>query len=73
MTVDLVAAITNMQTNRLNAAVQVSVARKILDTEQTQGNAALQLLSAASNGVGQAGDELTAQAIGLGGSLDVYG
>jgi hypothetical protein len=71
--VDLVGAITNLQANRLNAAVQVSVARKILDSEQTQGNAALQLLNAASNGVAQAGDELTAQAIGLGGSLDVYG
>jgi hypothetical protein len=70
--VDLVAAITNLQANKLNAAVQVSVARKILDSAQMQGGAALKLLSAATNGVAQAGDELTAQAIGLGGSLDTY-
>ena len=55
------------------AITKEDVARKILESEQTQGNGALQLLNAASNGVAQAGDELTAQAIGLGGSLDVYG
>jgi hypothetical protein len=71
--VDLVSAITNLQANKLNAAVQVSVARKILDSAQMEGGGALQLLNAATNGVTQAGDALTAQAIGLGGALDTYG
>ena len=62
-----------MQTARLDSAVQVSVAKKILDAQKQQGGAALQLLDAASTGVAKAGDALTAQAIGLGGLVDTFG
>ena len=70
---DLTAAISNMQTAKLDSAVQISVAKKILDSQKQAGGAALQLLDATANGVAKAGDALTAQAIGLGGLVDTYG
>jgi len=55
------------------AKVQFAVAAKVLDMQKFQGAAAVKLLSAASNGVNQAGDALVAAATGLGGELDTYG
>jgi hypothetical protein len=69
---DLVSAITNLQSAQLSAAVQVRVAKKILDNEQMQGDVAVKLIDAAAGGVSRAGDELVAQATGLGGTLDTY-
>jgi hypothetical protein len=69
---DLVSAITNLQSAQVSAAVQVRVAKKILDNEQMQGDVAVKLIDAAANGVSRAGDELAAQATGLGGTLDTY-
>ena len=70
---DLVGAISNLQMSKALGEVQLSVARKILDDQQLQGDAAVKLIQAASDGMNQAGDALAAQATGLGGLLDVHG
>ena len=69
---DLTGAISNLQTNKTMGQIQIAVARRIMDSQRQQGDAALQLLQAATTGVTQAGDQLVAAATGLGGSLDTY-
>jgi hypothetical protein len=69
---DLVGAISNLQTAQVNASVQVRVAKTILDTQRDQGDAAIKLIQAATQGVSQAGDALAARTTGLGGLLDTY-
>ena len=69
---DLVNGIVDLQQASVMAQVQMRVARKILDVQQFQGAAAVKLIDAASQGVNQAGDELVAQATGLGSQLDTY-
>ena len=69
---DLVKAATGLQQANLASRVQIAVARKILDQQESQGAAALQLLEAASRGTSAAGDELVAAATGLGSQLDTY-
>jgi hypothetical protein len=69
---DLTSAITGLQSANTMAKVQMAVARKVLDVEQYQGDAAVKLIEAASNGASQAGDALTAASIGLGGQIDTY-
>lgn len=54
------------------SAVQISVARKILDMQQLQGDAAVKLIQAAGQTAGNAGDALVAAATGLGGQVDTY-
>ena len=70
---DLVNSIVNFNQATAMSKVQYAVAGKILDTEKQQGNAALELLNAADQTAGNAGDEMIAAATGLGGSLDVQG
>ena len=70
---DLTSAITGIQQARTMSAVQMRVARKVLDMQEFQGNAAVQLIEAAANTSAKAGDELVAAATGLGGSVDTYG
>jgi hypothetical protein len=70
---DLVNAVSGLQQAKVIGQVQVAVAGKILDMEKMNGNAAVQLIQAASGGVNKAGDQLVAAATGLGGSLDTYG
>lgn len=70
---DLVSGISNLQVARTYATVQTRVAKKILDTQEMQGQAVLKLLDAATQGVAQAGDSLVAAATGLGGQIDTYG
>lgn len=69
---DLTSAITGLQQAKTMASVQMRVARKALDVQEFQGQAAVQLIEAAGATVGRAGDELVAAATGLGGSLDAY-
>jgi len=69
----LIDGIVNFQQAALMSKVQFSVARKMLDSQQTQGAAMVKLIEAAGNGVNQAGDQLVAAATGLGGELDTYG
>jgi hypothetical protein len=68
---DLVNAITGLQQAKVISQVQYAVAGKILDAQRFDGNAAIKLIQAASNGANKAGDELVAAATGLGGELDV--
>lgn len=70
---DLVNAACNLQQASSIGKIQIAVAKKILDAQQANGNAALKLLEAAQTGVSTAGDQLTAAATGLGANLDVYG
>jgi len=68
-------SLTNMAVGIQQATVankiDFAVARKVLDAQNAQGAAALQLLNAATGGAPTDGDALTAAATGLGGQLDV--
>lgn len=68
---DLINAVTGLQQASVISQVQYAVAGKILDSQRLDGNAAIKLIQAASNGVNKAGDQLVAAATGLGGELDV--
>jgi hypothetical protein len=69
---DLVSAIVGLDQAQTMSSVQIAVAKKMLDVERSQGNAAVQLIQSADNEVNGAGDALVAAATGLGGSLDTY-
>ncbi len=68
---DLTSAVVNFQQATTLGSVQYAVAHMVLNNEQEQGNAAVQLIAAASNNVNNSGDALVAAATGLGGNLDV--
>ena len=70
---DLVGAISSLQTSKILGQVQLRVAKKILDDQKLEGSAAVKLIQAATEGVSKAGDALAAQATGIGGLLDVQG
>ena len=70
---DLTSAITGLSAAKTQSAVQMKVARKILDNQEMQGAAAIKLINAAGEIANKSGDELVAAATGLGGSLDTYG
>lgn len=67
---DLVKAFTNLQHANVMSQVQFKVARKMLDVQQAQGQAAVKLIAAATQNASAAGDALVAAATGLGGELD---
>ena len=69
----LISSAVGLKQAELASQVQFAVARKILDNGRLQGNAAVQLIQAATKGVSQAGDKLVAAATGLGGEIDTYG
>jgi hypothetical protein len=70
---DLVNAAVNLKQAETMSRVQYAVARKLLDTQKTQGAAIVSLIEAASGGPAAAGDALVAAATGLGGNVDTYG
>ena len=70
---DLVSGISSFQQAKVFSQVQVKVAKKMLDMQEFQGNAAVQLIEAAGKSMRQGGDALVAAATGLGGNLDTYG
>ena len=70
---DLTTAAVNFQQGNTLAAVQISVARKLLDMQRLQGAAVVKLIEAAGQTATKAGDALVAAATGLGGSVDTYG
>jgi hypothetical protein len=69
-TMDLTTAAVNFQQGKTLAAVQISVARKVMDMQEMQGAAMVKLIEAAGK---TAGDALVAAATGLGGGIDTYG
>lgn len=69
---DLTSAIIGLDQASTLGAVQISVARKILDMQQLQGAAAVELIDAASRNINKSGDALVVAATGLGGKLDSY-
>ena len=69
---DLVNAAVGLQQAQLTSEIQIRVARKILDSQDQQGAAAVQLIDAAEAGTNNAANALVA-ATGLGGQLDVNG
>jgi hypothetical protein len=70
---DITDAIANFNQAALMSKVQFAVARKVLDAQKLQGNAAIELIKAASGNADTAGDQLVAAATGLGSELDVHG
>jgi hypothetical protein len=69
---DLTSALSGLQQSQVLGAVQIKVARMILDNEQSQGAAAVQLIQAAEAGVNNAGGSVVAAANGLGGQVDTH-
>jgi hypothetical protein len=72
MDTDLVNAAVGLQQAKVMGQIQFAVARKVLDMQDAQGNAAIELIDAATNGMAKAGDAMVAAATGLGGQVDVY-
>jgi len=71
MDMDLVSAATAMSQAKLDSQVQILVAKKMLEADQDNGNAAVNLIQAASNGADAAANKMVAAITGLGNSLDV--
>jgi hypothetical protein len=69
---DLTNAIVGFDQAATMSQVQIAVAGKMLQMQQDQGAAAVNLLNAANRTFGTASDELAAAATGLGHSLDIY-
>jgi hypothetical protein len=69
---DLTTGIVAFQQASVASQIQFAVARKVLDSEQAQGDAAVKLVQAATQNFNQAGDQLVAAATGLGGQIDAY-
>ena len=69
---DLVSAITNFDQSAAIGSVQMAVAKKVLDMQQFQGDAAVKLIQAAEQSMNSSGDALVAAATGLGAKLDTY-
>ena len=67
---DLTSALSGLQQSQVLGAVQMKVARMILDNEQSQGAAAVQLIQAAENGANDAGNSVVAASTGLGAQVD---
>jgi hypothetical protein len=67
---DLVNAVVGLQQAQVTSEIQIRVARKIMDSQEQQGSAAIALIDAADANVNNAGNALVA-ATGLGGQLDV--
>jgi hypothetical protein len=70
---DLTSGIVGLKQSQLASRVQFAVARKILDQQEQQGAAAVQLIEAAAQTGAAAGDQLVAAATGLGANVDTYG
>ncbi len=70
---DLTSAISGLQQSQVLGAVQIKVARMILDNEQSQGAAAVQLIQAAEAGMNDAGNSVIAASTGLGAAVDTRG
>jgi hypothetical protein len=70
---DLVNAAVQLKHAETLSRVQFAVARKLLDSQQQQGQAAVRLIEAAGRTASLAGDELVAAATGLGSIVDTYG
>ena len=69
---DLTASIVGMKQAQVMGQVQMRVAKKMMDMQEMQGEAAVQLIEAAGQVDTAAGDSLVAAATGLGGALDTY-
>ena len=69
---DLVNAMVGLQASGTMSRVQMAVAKKVMESQEMQGAAALELLQAASAQVDQAGQAAVAAATGLGREIDVY-
>lgn len=70
---DLVSAAVSMKHAEVMAGVQYAVARKLLDTQKSQGSAAVKLIEAAGQIMSKSSDELAVAATGLGNLIDTYG
>lgn len=69
---DLTSALSGLQQSQVLGEVQIRVARMILDNEQSQGAAAVQLIQAAETGENSAGNAAIAAVTGLGAQIDTH-
>jgi hypothetical protein len=69
---DLTSAVVDFKQAQVTSQVQYAVARKILDQQQLQGNAAIKLIQAAGETGSKGADSLAVAATGLGGAVDAY-
>ena len=69
---DLTSAVVGLQQSQVMGAVQIKVARMILDDQQSQGAAALKLMQAAENSVNASSNDVVSAANGLGGQINMY-
>ncbi len=69
---DLTSAVVDYKQAQVTSQVQFAVARKILDQQKLQGNAAIQLIQAAADTGSKGADDLAVAATGLGGAVDTY-
>jgi hypothetical protein len=67
---DLVNVAVGLQQAKVTGGIQISVARKILDSQMQEGAAAVELIDAAGAGMDKAASAMVA-ASGLGGQVDV--
>ena len=72
MDTDLVNAAVGIKQAQLASQIDIAVAKKMIDTERTNGAGMLQLLDAATQTSVHAGDAMVAAATGLGGAVDTY-
>ena len=70
---DLTTALSDFQQAKVMSGIQTRIARKVLDMQEFQGAAAIQLIEAAGKTAAGAGDALVAAATGLGRDIDTYG
>jgi len=70
---DMISSAIGMKQAQTMSQVQYAVARKVMDNNQMQGDAAVKLIQAAGQSASKAmkaGDQLVAQALGLGKNCD---
>ena len=73
MDMDLVNAAVGLKQAQNTSNIQMAVAKKVMDADRMNGDAAIKLLNAATSGVAAKGDAMAAAATGLGGEIDAYG
>ena len=68
----MISAVMGMDQASTLGSMQMAVAKRILDVQGMQGDAAVKLIEAASKSMNAAGDAMVAAATGLGGQIDTY-
>lgn len=68
---DLISAFSHLQAATTMTAIQYAVARKAINAQKVQGDAAIRLIEAATTNLSNAADNTVAATTGLGHQVDV--